>query len=138
MNTSIQFYSKAYFSWLRYLSEPEISELGTKASTPSRRSCAQDFYVLKNPLTSVSFEPEHLGSRGKHASPRQSNITIIISCIALGFHCQRQCTWCLQGWWAVVSGYKFLTFRLHLWQTSSGVAASTVASEVPEVVSVLQ
>ena len=34
------------------------------------------------------------------------------------------------GWWAVVSGYKFLTFRLHLWQTSSEVAASTVASEV--------
>ena len=33
----------------------------------------------------------------------------------------------------MVSGYEFLTFRLHLWQASSEVAASTVASEVLEV-----
>ena len=33
----------------------------------------------------------------------------------------------------VVSGYKFLTFRLHLWQASSEVAALTVVSEVLEV-----
>ena len=30
----------------------------------------------------------------------------------------------------MVSGYKFLTFRLHLWQASLELAASTVASEV--------
>ena len=38
--------------------------------------------------------------------------------------------WCLLGWWAVVSGYKFLTFCLLLWQASSEVDASTVAFEV--------
>ena len=34
---------------------------------------------------------------------------------------------------AMVSGYKFLTFRLHLWQASSELAASTVASEVLDI-----
>ena len=43
------------------------------------------------------------------------------------------CIWCLPGWWTVVSGYKFLTFRLHLWQASSEVTASTGASEVLDV-----
>ena len=33
----------------------------------------------------------------------------------------------------MVSGYKFLTFRLHLWQASSEVAVSTVVSQVPKV-----
>ena len=40
------------------------------------------------------------------------------------------CIWCLQGWWAMVSGYEFLTYRLQLWQASSEVAALTVVSEV--------
>ena len=40
------------------------------------------------------------------------------------------CIWCLPGWWAVVLCNRFLTFRLHLWQASSEVAASTVTSEV--------
>ena len=53
-------------------------------------------------------------------------------CIGLGFHGWHQCIWYLPGWWVVVSGYKFLTFRLHLWQASSEVAASVVNSEVPE------
>ena len=35
------------------------------------------------------------------------------------FHPKR--TWCLPGWWAVVSSYEFLTFRLHLWKESSEV-----------------
>ena len=39
----------------------------------------------------------------------------------------------VHGWWAVVSGYEFLRFRLHLWQASSEVAASTVVSEVMKV-----
>ena len=39
------------------------------------------------------------------------------------------CIWRFPGFWAVVSGYKFLMFRLHLWQASSEVAVSTVASE---------
>ena len=33
----------------------------------------------------------------------------------------------------MVSGYKFLMFHPRLWQASSGVAASTTASEVLEV-----
>ena len=40
------------------------------------------------------------------------------------------CIRCIPGWWAVVSDYKFLTFCLHLWQASSEMTASTVASEV--------
>ena len=51
----------------------------------------------------------------------------------LGFHGQRQCIWCLLGWWAMVSGYKFLMFHLHLWQASSVMVASVVASELLEV-----
>ena len=43
------------------------------------------------------------------------------------------CIWCPPGWWAVVSGYEFLKFRLHLWQPSSEVAALTVVSKVVEV-----
>jgi hypothetical protein len=35
--------------------------------------------------------------------------------------------------WAIVSGYEFLTFHLYLWQPSSKVTASTVASELLEV-----
>ena len=35
-----------------------------------------------------------------------------IKCIGLGFHGRHQR--CLPGWWAMVSGYKFLTIRLHL------------------------
>ena len=37
--------------------DPEISDSGPKAESPSRRTCAQDFYVLKNPSTSAGFEP---------------------------------------------------------------------------------
>ena len=29
------------------------------------------------------------------------------------------CIWCFLGWWLVVLDYKFLMFRLHLWQASS-------------------
>ena len=49
--------------------------------------------------------------------------------VGSGFHARRQCVWCVPGRWAVVSGYRFLMFRLHLWKTSSEMAAS----EVPEV-----
>ena len=34
------------FSGLGFFNEPEISDSGTPAYSPSRRTCAQDFYVL--------------------------------------------------------------------------------------------
>ena len=67
---SIKFCSKAYFSGVRFFNEPEISDSGPPALSPSRRTCAQDFYILKNPSTSAGFEPASLGSRGKHGTPR--------------------------------------------------------------------
>ena len=35
------------FSGLRFFNEPEISDSGPPAKSPSPRTCAQDFYILK-------------------------------------------------------------------------------------------
>ena len=47
VNMLIKFCSEAYFSGLRFFNEPEISDSGLPALSPFRRTCAQDFYVLK-------------------------------------------------------------------------------------------
>ena len=39
---------RTIFSDLRFFNEPEISDSGPPAQSPSRRTCAQDFYFLKN------------------------------------------------------------------------------------------
>ena len=38
------------FSGLWFFNEPEISDLGPPAESPSQRTCAQDFYVLKKSI----------------------------------------------------------------------------------------
>ena len=40
---------------------------------PSEGRRAEDFLVLKNPTTSVGFEPSHLGTKGQHATSRPPN-----------------------------------------------------------------
>ena len=47
MNTPLKFCWETYFIGLRFFNEPEISDSGPPALSPSRRTCAQDFYVLK-------------------------------------------------------------------------------------------
>ena len=46
----IKFCLESYFSALRFFNEPEISDSGTPAYSPPRRTCAQDFYVLKRSI----------------------------------------------------------------------------------------
>ena len=43
----LNFAQRPIFSGLRLFNEPEISDSGTPAYSPSRRPCALDFYVLK-------------------------------------------------------------------------------------------
>ena len=52
----LNFAQRPIFSSMRFFNEP--------AWSPSRRTCAPDFYVLKNPLILAGFEPANLGSRG--------------------------------------------------------------------------
>ena len=68
MNMPIKFFSEAIFSGLGFFNEPEISDLGPPAWSPSWRTCAQDFYILKK--FSAGFEPANLGSWGEHIIPR--------------------------------------------------------------------
>ena len=37
---------------------------------PSERSCAEEFFALKNPTASVGFESTNLGTKGQHATSR--------------------------------------------------------------------
>ena len=37
---------------------------------PSEGRRAEDFFALKNPMTSVVFEPVNLGTKGQHANSR--------------------------------------------------------------------
>jgi hypothetical protein len=37
---------------------------------PTEGSRAEDFFALKNPTASAGFEPENLGTKGQHATPR--------------------------------------------------------------------
>ena len=37
---------------------------------PSEGRRAEDFFALKNPTASAGFEPENLGTKGQHATPR--------------------------------------------------------------------
>ena len=46
----LNFAQRPIFSGLRFFNEPEISDSGPPALTPSRRTCAQDFYVLKKSI----------------------------------------------------------------------------------------
>jgi hypothetical protein len=64
-----------FFSGYRFFNEPEISDSGSLALSTSPRTYAQDFYVLKNPSTSVGFEPANLGSQGEHVTPGPQNST---------------------------------------------------------------
>ena len=62
----LNFAQRPIFSGLRFFNEPEISDSRRPAWSPSRRTYAQDFYILKkNPSTSAGFEPANLGSRGE-------------------------------------------------------------------------
>ena len=44
----LNFAQRPIFSGLRFFNEPEISDLGSPASSPFWRACAQDFYVKKS------------------------------------------------------------------------------------------
>ena len=80
-------------SGLRFFNEPEISNSGPPALRSSRRTCAQDFYVLKNPSTSARSEPANLGSRGELVTPRPPRPTRswyinsyhILKCVAVTY-----------------------------------------------------
>ena len=65
MNTPIKFCSEAYFFRLRFFNEPESSDSGPPAWSPSRRTCAQDFYVLKK-----SIDLSHVWTREPWISRR--------------------------------------------------------------------
>ena len=52
----LNFAQRPIFSGLRFFNEPEISDSGPPAQSPSRRTCAQDFYVLKKSID-LSREP---------------------------------------------------------------------------------
>ena len=57
----IKFCLEAYLLGLRFFNEPEISDSGTPAYSPPRRTCAQDFYVLKKSIDLIriwSREPD--------------------------------------------------------------------------------
>ena len=46
----LNFAERPTFSGLRFFNEPEISDSGPPAQSPSRRTCAHDFYVLKKSI----------------------------------------------------------------------------------------
>ena len=46
----LNFAQRPNFSGLRFFNEPEISDSGPPASSPSRRTCTQDFFVLKKSI----------------------------------------------------------------------------------------
>jgi hypothetical protein len=46
---------------------PEICNMGQTALLPLRR---KEFFALKNPTASATFEPANLGTKGQHATSR--------------------------------------------------------------------
>ena len=66
----LNFAQRPIFSGLRFSNEPEISDSGPPALSPSGVLCTE-----KNPSTLVGFEPVNLGSRGEHVTPRPPRST---------------------------------------------------------------
>ena len=72
------------FLGLRLFNEPKISDSGPPAQSPSRRTWAQDFYVLKkNPSTSAGFDPANLGSPSEDVTLKPQLIIIFIIIIII-------------------------------------------------------
>ena len=46
----LNFAQRPICSGLKFFNEPEISDSGPPAQSPSRRNCAQDFYILKKSI----------------------------------------------------------------------------------------
>ena len=66
----LNFGQKLIFSGLRFFNENEMSDSGPPAGCPSRRRCAQDFYVLKKSIDLSRVWTPNLWSRGEHVTPR--------------------------------------------------------------------
>ena len=64
----LNFAQMPIFSGLRFFNEPEISDSGSTAISPSRRSCTQDFYFLKK-----SFDLSRVWTREPWISKRARN-----------------------------------------------------------------
>ena len=75
----LNFSQRFIFSGLRFFNESEISDSGRPAWSPSRRTCAQDFYVLKKSIN--LSQPMNLGSR-EHVTRdhRGRHIEMLKSC----------------------------------------------------------
>jgi hypothetical protein len=111
----LNFAQRPIFSGLRFFNEPEISDSGCPAESPSRRTCSQDFYVLKNPSTSAGFEPANLGSRGEHTSMLPQ--TLLLSCTLFTLDTS-YCVCVMNTIWSL--GSSFSSQCRHLWLKSSG------------------
>ena len=78
--------SEASFSGSRFFYKPEISDSGPTARSPSQRTCAEDFYALKNLSPLARFKPVYLVFRGQHATncespgPTSPTSDIVFSC----------------------------------------------------------
>ena len=58
---------------------PQIYDMGPTALLPLRRKACWGFLRPKNPTASAGFEPENLGTKGQHASPRPPKPFIYIA-----------------------------------------------------------
>jgi len=57
---------------------PQIYNMGPTALLPLRREACWGFFRPKNPTDSAGFEPENLGTKGQHATPRPPKPVVVI------------------------------------------------------------